>query len=62
MRTFKEELGHDNEWGRPELTKKMLAVTPHQHIEILLVGDQKSHEWDFPLKAQFLKLLRSKGK
>lgn len=25
-----EELGKDNEWGRPELTRKMLAVTPGQ--------------------------------
>ena len=25
-----EQLGHDNEWGRPELTRKMLAVTPGQ--------------------------------
>ena len=27
---MKEELGHDNEWGRPQLTKKMLKVTPGQ--------------------------------
>jgi len=26
----KEELGRDNEWGRPELTKKMLDATPGQ--------------------------------
>jgi hypothetical protein len=25
-----EELGKENEWGRPELTQKMLAVTPGQ--------------------------------
>lgn len=25
-----EELGRENEWGRPELTRKMLAVTPGQ--------------------------------
>ena len=26
----KEELGRDNEWGRPELTQKMMAMTPGQ--------------------------------
>lgn len=60
MRTFKEELGHDNEWGRPELTQKMLDATPHQRIETLNLGDQGKEDWDFPLKDQFLKLLRSK--
>jgi hypothetical protein len=30
----KEELGHDNEWGRPQLTKKMLKVTPGQKTKI----------------------------
>jgi hypothetical protein len=29
-RSTNEELGKDNEWGSPELTKKMLAVTPGQ--------------------------------
>ena len=30
-----EELGKDNEWGTPELTRKMLAVTPGQeHADI----------------------------
>ena len=59
MRTFKEELGHDNEWGRPELTKKMLAATPHQRIEILNLGAPEG-EFDFPLKQKFLEILRKK--
>lgn len=29
-RSTNEELGKENEWGRPELTRKMLAVTPGQ--------------------------------
>ena len=29
-RSTNEELGKENEWGTPELTKKMLAVTPGQ--------------------------------
>ena len=29
-RSTNEELGKDNEWGRPELTQKMLAATPGQ--------------------------------
>lgn len=29
-RSTNEELGKDNEWGTPELTKKMLAATPGQ--------------------------------
>lgn len=60
MRTFKEELGHDNEWGRPELTKKMLAATPHQRIEILKHG-VVTGEWEFEMKKEFLKRLRGES-
>lgn len=59
MRTFKEELGHDNEWGRPEMTKKMLAATPGQRIEVLHMGTPDA-EFDFPLKKKFLELLRNR--
>ena len=60
MRTFKEELGHDNEWGRPELTQKMLAATPHQRIEILNMG-VPTGEWEFSMKKEFLKRLRNES-
>jgi hypothetical protein len=63
MKTFKdyleEELGHDNEWGRPELTKKMLAATPHQRIEVVDLGEPDT-KWEFSLKGEFLKRLRGR--
>jgi hypothetical protein len=31
---MKEELGRENEWGRPELTKKMMDVTPGQGKDV----------------------------
>lgn len=58
---MKEELGRGNEWGRPELTKKMLNATPGQSIQEVNPEEQPSQDWEFDLKAEFLKILRSKG-
>lgn len=56
MKNIDEELvTPDCEWGRPELTKKMLGVTPGQRIEEVRYDETGMN---FSLKAEFLRRLR----
>ena len=56
MKRFSEELvTPDCEWGRPELTKKMLGVTPGQRIEVVKYDE---NGMNFSLKDEFLRRLR----